>query len=53
MGNKGFVVDISRPTFPLLPMEKVEKVDITHIICNFKNPLVGREQLNIKTGATE
>jgi len=22
------------------------------IICNFKNPLVSREQLNIKTGAT-
>jgi len=29
------------------------KVDITYIIGNFKNPLVSREQLNNKQGATK
>jgi len=35
---------------------KLSPTEITspnpNIICNFKNPLVSREQLNIKTGAT-
>ena len=30
-----------------------QKVNIHYIIDNFKNPLVSREQLNLKTGETK
>jgi hypothetical protein len=48
IGNRNQGVDLYsiKPLFPMVDFQW--KVDLIYIIGNFKNPLVSREQLNIK-----